>query len=345
MAKVNMESYTANYRRQLPTDLMKIVRETTEFALINRYFKKLTNSREDVVLGIGDDAALLEVPDDMSLAVSMDTLVSGIHFFEQVAPESLGHKALAVNLSDLAAMGADPAWVTLSLTLPEVDETWVYEFCRGFAGLANQYGVQLIGGDTTRGPLSISVQVHGFVPQHLAMRRGGARVGDDIYVTGTLGDAAFALKQLKQSKSPSALAPLERLERPQPRVEAGLALRHLAHSAIDLSDGLLADLGHILSLSGVGATLQLETIPLSAEVASAMGLHRDWSLIVAGGDDYELCVTLPASDREEVAEIASGLGLFITRIGQIEKQQGLRCRDSNGDHWSPAHLGFDHFSS
>ncbi|MES9865870.1 MAG: thiamine-phosphate kinase [Candidatus Thiodiazotropha sp. LLP2] len=326
---------------------MKITRETAEFALINRYFKKLTKSRDDVVLGIGDDAALLKVPDGMTLAVSMDTLVSGIHFFEDVTPEYLGHKALAVNLSDLAAMGAAPAWVTLSLTLPEVNETWVYDFCRGFAGLAKQYDVQLIGGDTTKGPLSISVQVHGFVPQHLAMRRDAARVGDDIYVTGTLGDAALALKHLKdnQLKSPLSLPLIDRLERPQPRVEAGVALRHLAHSAIDLSDGLLADLGHILSLSGVGASLALEKIPLSSEVASVVDLHRDWSLTVSGGDDYELCVTLPEAGRAEVAEISCRLGLAITRIGKIEKQPGLRCRESNGNIWSPPHLGFDHFSS
>jgi thiamine-monophosphate kinase len=325
---------------------MKITPETTEFALINRYFKELTHPRDDVMLGIGDDAALLKVPDGMTLAVSMDTLVSGIHFFEQVAPETLGYKALAVNLSDLAAMGASPAWVTLSLTLPEVNETWIYQFCRGFAGLAKQYNVQLIGGDTTRGPLSISVQIHGFVAQHLAMRRDGARVGDDIYVTGTLGDAALALKQLQQDQTnrPSAVAGLNRLERPQPRVEAGLALSHLAHSAIDLSDGLLADLGHILSLSGAGATVELDKIPLSNEVASVVRAERDWSIAVAGGDDYELCVTLPQADRAEVADIAAGLGLPITRIGQIAAQPGLRCLESNGNSWSPLHLGFDHFS-
>lgn len=325
---------------------MKIIRETAEFALINHYFKKLTDSRDDVVVGIGDDAALLRVADGMLLAVSMDTLVSGVHFFEDVSPEALGHKALAVNLSDLAAMGAEPAWATLALTLPEVNESWVSAFCRGFAGLAKQYGVQLVGGDTTRGPLSVTVQVHGFVPQPLSMRRDGAQVGDDIYLTGSLGDAALALKLLKTDRSALAELPMlqKRLERPQPRVEAALALRHLAHSAIDLSDGLLADLGHILKLSGVGATLELARIPLSSEVAAEVATQKDWRFIVAGGDDYELCVTLPETARAEVAKIAADLDLNITRIGQIEAQPGLRCLDNCSRDWQPPQLGFDHFA-
>jgi thiamine-monophosphate kinase len=324
---------------------MKSVQETTEFELINRYFRQLTLAREDVVLGVGDDAALMKCPDDMMLAVSMDSLVSGVHFFADTAPAALGHKALAVNLSDLAAMGADPAWVTLALTLPEVSEPWLYEFCQGFAGLAERYQVSLVGGDTTRGPLAVTVQVHGFVPNGFAMRRDGAEVGDDIYVTGTLGDAALALQQLKQGLSQQAVnaAIVERLERPQPRVEAGLALRHLAHSAIDLSDGLLADLGHILTLSGVGASLALDRIPRSSAVDAVIRSEEDWSLVAAGGDDYELCVTLPSVCRAEVAGIAQRLDLAITRIGSIESEMGLRCIDQKGHAWSPSRLGFDHF--
>jgi thiamine-monophosphate kinase len=325
---------------------MKISQETAEFALIRSYFSTLTDSRGDVVLGIGDDAALLRVPSGMVLAASVDTLVCGVHFFEDVSPETLGHKVLAVNLSDLAAMGAEPAWVTLALTLPEENESWLYEFCRGFAGLAKQYGVQLVGGDTTRGPLSITVQAHGFVPDDLAMRRDGARAGDDIYVTGTLGDAALAVKCLKQEQLPkmSAQGLIQCLERPQPRIEAGCALRHLAHSAIDISDGLLADLGHILSMSEVGASIELDRIPLSPLVASTVDSQRDWSLVVSGGDDYELCVTLAPENRGDVARIANQLDLPITRIGRIEPQPGIRCVESDGRSWAPSSLGYDHFT-
>ncbi|MCG8486261.1 MAG: thiamine-phosphate kinase [Chromatiales bacterium] len=324
---------------------MKIDKETPEFALINQYFKQLTTPRQDVVLGIGDDAALLQVPEESLLVVSVDTMVSGVHFFEDVAADALGHKALAVNLSDMAAMGAEPSWATLALTLPEVDEQWIADFCRGFAGLANRYNVSLIGGDTTRGPLSVTVQIHGVVPKHQAMRRAGARVGDDIYVTGTLGDAALGLRVLESAQALTAdqQTLVNRLERPQPRVEAGLALRQLAHSAIDLSDGLLADLGHILTQSGVGASLQLEQLPLSAELISVMGDDMDWSRVVSAGDDYELCLTLPAACREEVAAVARQLSLPITRIGSIEAEPGLRCFDKPGKPWHSPQLGFDHF--
>ncbi|MCG7913951.1 MAG: thiamine-phosphate kinase [Candidatus Thiodiazotropha weberae] len=326
---------------------MKIEKETPEFALINQYFKQLTTPRQDVVLGVGDDAALLQVAEDNLLVVSVDTLVSGVHFFEDVAADALGHKALAVNLSDMAAMGAEPSWATLALTLPEVDEKWIAGFCRGFAGLANRFNVSLVGGDTTSGPLSITVQIHGVVAQHQVMRRDGAQVGDDIYVTGTLGDAAQGLKLLQSAQALTAgqQTMIDRLERPQPRVEAGLALRHLAHSAIDLSDGLLADLGHILTQSGVGATLQLDQLPLSAELRAAMGDDKDWSRIVSAGDDYELCLTLPVACREAVAGVARQLSLPISRVGCIEADPGLRCFDQQGEPWHPPQLGFDHFST
>ncbi len=321
-------------------------RETPEFALIRRYFSQLTHSRADVLLGIGDDAALTRAPSGCLLATSVDTLVCGVHFLETVSPEALGHKALAVNLSDLAAMGAEPAWVTLALTLPRIDDQWLDGFARGFSRLAQAHKVQLIGGDTTRGPLSLTVQVQGFVPEGLALRRDTARVGDDIYVTGTLGDAALGLFRLQhgQTDEPGTGDLVMRLERPQPRVAAGLALRELAHSAIDLSDGLAADLGHILDASGVGARVELAHLPCCVAVADAMRSRGDWSLAVAGGDDYELCLTAPVESRPVLAELSHNLDLPITRIGRVEAEPGLRWYDDAGQPWQPDHGGYDHFT-
>ncbi|MET0064722.1 MAG: thiamine-phosphate kinase [Candidatus Thiodiazotropha sp.] len=320
--------------------------ETPEFALIRRYFSQLTACRSDVLLGIGDDAALTRCPPGMVLATSMDTLVCGVHFLDTVDPEALGHKALAVNLSDLAAMGAEPAWVTLGLTLPRADDRWLEGFAKGFSRLARVHGVQLIGGDTTRGPLSLTLQVQGFVAEGSGLRRDGARAGDDIYVTGTLGDAALALYRLQQglTDEPGSETLLARLERPQPRLDVGRALRDRAHSAIDLSDGLAADLGHILASSGVGARVELPRLPCSAPVEAFMRARGDWSLAVAGGDDYELCVTLPETLRDEIAALSRELNLPITRIGRIEDAPGLRCYDKNGGLWTPPSRGFDHFS-
>ncbi|MET0027811.1 MAG: thiamine-phosphate kinase [Candidatus Thiodiazotropha sp.] len=320
--------------------------ETPEFALIRRYFSQLTNTRPDVLLGIGDDAALTRPPGNCQLATSVDTLVSGVHFLETVSPESLGHKALAVNLSDLAAMGAEPAWVTLALTLPRIDDQWLEDFARGFSRLAQAHAVQLIGGDTTRGPLSMTVQVQGFLPDGVALRRDTARVGDDIYVTGTLGDAALGLYYLQHglTDAPETADLVKRLERPQPRVAAGLAIRDLAHSAIDLSDGLAADLGHILDASGVGARVALAHLPCCVAVSDAMRSRGDWSLAVSGGDDYELCLTAPVDARPALAALSRSLDLPITRIGQVEAEPGLRWYDDAGQPWHPEHGGYDHFT-
>lgn len=317
----------------------------SEFQLIEHYFSRLGVVRPDVPLGVGDDCALLQVPDGKQLAVSIDTLVEGVHFLSGCDAESLGHKALAVNLSDLAAMGAEPAWVTLALTLPGVDEAWLAAFCRGFAGLAQRHQVQLVGGDTTRGPLSISVQAHGFVAPGRALRRDTARPGDLIYVTGTLGDAALAL-QVLQGGYPAGehLAVLrQRLERPEPRVAAGLALSGLAGGAIDISDGLLSDLGHICQRSGVGATLQQAAIPLSEPVAAYVRATGDWSMPLAGGDDYELCLIVPASRQAQVEALGPTLGCPLHLIGRIDPGSAIRCLDEAGAPVALNRGGYDHF--
>lgn len=318
----------------------------TEFDLIQRYFADVTPSRPEVSLGIGDDAALVRVPPGNQLAISVDTLVSGVHFSPSVLPEHLGHKALAVNLSDLAAMGAAPAWATLALTLPAVDESWLGGFAAGFATLAKRHGVQLIGGDTTRGPLSITLQVQGLVPEGAALRRGGARAGDGIYVTGELGDAALCLILMRgEADLPPGLESLRlRLERPQPRVEAGLALRGLASSAIDLSDGLLADLGHILEASGLGAGVELARLPLSGSFARWLAESGDWTPAVAGGDDYELCFTAAVENAPALRRLAAELDLAITRIGTIEETPGLRARLPDGEPWTGNRMGYEHFA-
>lgn len=318
-----------------------------EFGLIRRYFKASALEREDVALGIGDDCALLRVPADTQLAVSIDSLVAGVHFLPDVDPETLGHKVLAVNLSDLAAMGAEPAWVTLALTLPEANLEWLEAFSRGFSALAKRHAVQLVGGDTTRGPLSITIQAHGFLPLGEGLLRSGARVGDLVCVTGTLGDAGLALKlsqhgDLETAGSNELRA---RLEKPEPRLEAGLALRGVASAAIDISDGLLADLGHLLDASGVGATIMLDQLPLSDAVSSALVHDRDWSIPLASGDDYELCFTLPPSLLGQVQAIGRHLQLPICVIGQIEAMPGLRCVRENATLWKPSATGFNHFAN
>jgi thiamine-monophosphate kinase len=287
----------------------------------------LERIRSDVVLGIGDDAALTRVPPRHELATAIDTLVDGVHFPRGTAPAAIGWKALAVNLSDLAAMGATPAWATLALTLPAGDRKFVARFARGFAALAAVHRVALIGGDTTRGPLSITVQVSGFVPARKALRRDGARAGDAVFVTGTLGDAAAALRV-----SSSALQ--RRLDRPTPRVAEGLALRNIAHSCIDVSDGLAADLSHVLAASAVGAELDCAALPASRALVRAVP-DRDarLALQLSGGDDYELCFT---ADPKHATRLAA----FATRIGTITARRGLRVRGAPA---AAATKGWDHF--
>ncbi len=272
-----------------------------EFDLIARYFDRFKSVRRDVQLGIGDDCALLTVPEKQLLAISTDTLVSGIHFLADIDPADLGYKALAVNLSDLAAMGADPAWLSLALTLPEVNEEWLKAFSDSLFEQMNYYGMQLIGGDTTRGPLSMTLTIHGHIPVGWALTRSGARIGDWIYVTGTLGDSAAGLAILQDRLQVSDRAAQEYLLarhlRPHPRVLQGQALRDLASSAIDISDGLISDLRHVLNASECGARIELDELPLSQTLTSNTEADQALRWALTGGEDYELCFTVPEINR------------------------------------------------
>ncbi len=321
----------------------------SEFSLIDRYFADHAPNRSDVALGIGDDAALLIPPAGQQLVVTLDTLVADVHFFADADPEGIGHKALAVNLSDLAAMGATPAWVTLALTLPKVDETWLAAFCRGFFALADRFGVQLIGGDTTRGPVTvISVQAHGFAPPGLALRRTGAQPGDGIYITGTPGDAGLALAATfgKATVAAEHRVYLQaRLERPEPRIAQGLDLRSIASAAIDVSDGLAQDLSHILQRSGVGARLDVEQLPLSPALSASLDRNAAITTALISGDDYELCFTAP-SDRVALLDAAAkNWDCRCTRIGVITTEPGLQLVRADDSVFQLERLGYDHFGN
>ncbi len=316
-----------------------------EFALIARYFTR-DAARADVLLGIGDDAALLQPPPGAALVATTDTLIAGVHFPLDTDPQSIGHKALAVNLSDLAAMGATPAWVLLSLTLPEADEPWLASFAQGFFALAERHHIALVGGDTTRGALAVTVQALGRVAPQGALRRDAARVGDLIYVTGTLGDAGLALLALQDEvKLPRAERDyaLTRLNRPEPRVAAGCALAGIAHACIDISDGLAADLGHILAASGVGAQVQVERLPCSAALLTHFDSAGGWVLPLAGGDDYELCFTVPPGRQAEAEQALAAVDTPCTWIGHITARRGLHCLLDDGSEFSPPSAGYRHF--
>lgn len=315
----------------------------SEFDLIRRYFTRATPG---ALLGVGDDAALLQVSEGNVLAVSTDMLVSGTHFLPDADPFMLGHKTLAVNLSDLAAMGAAPRWATLAIALPEANEAWLAQFSAGFFSMAQQHGVELVGGDTTRGPLNLCVTIFGEVPAQQALRRDGAQVGDEIWVSGRLGGAALALAHLQGRivLSDAGLAAcLPTLHQPQPRVALGLALRGVASSAIDVSDGLLADLGHILEASQVGAEIEFAALPLSPILQNHLLQPLARQCALSGGDDYELCFTAPAARRGELAEIATRLGLPLTRIGKIMAGSGCIVRDAAGNPLNVEADGYDHF--
>lgn len=294
-----------------------------EFDLIAR-IRQRAALRGDVALGIGDDCALLVPPPGMQLAVTMDTLNVGVHFPAETAAFDIGWKALAVNLSDLAAMGAQPAWGTLSLSLPSADPAFLEGFIDGFLALAAAHEFALIGGDTTRGPLSIAITAMGFVEPGQALRRDGARVGDEIWVSGSLGDAAGALRQWQAgaAMSPELQA---RLDRPTPRVALGRALRGVASSGIDVSDGLLADLAHICRASGVGADIDVDTLPSSDALRAAFDVETCGILQATGGDDYELCFTAAPAQRAVLQQLSATLALSLTCIGRITAGTGVRC--------------------
>lgn len=315
----------------------------SEFDLIARIRARIAH-RDDVMLGIGDDAAIFAPPPDRHLVVAMDTLNAGVHFPAETAAADIGWKALAVNLSDLAAMGAQPAWCTLSLSLPQSDAAWIDAFLDGFLALAAQHAVALVGGDTTRGPLSVCVTAHGLIEPRGALRRDGARVDDDVWITGTLGDAAGALRQWRAGEAIDATL-RARLDRPTPRVAAGRALAGIAHACIDVSDGLLADLGHVCAMSRVGAEIDIDALPASDALRAACDRATLRALQAAGGDDYELCFTAPKTARLAVQAAMDGCDVAATRIGRIVAADAGRIvvRDATGVEWSPPARGYDHF--
>lgn len=343
----------------------------TEFELIARFFaepaaRRRGSTGRDVDVGIGDDCALVTVPAGHELAVSTDLLVAGRHFFDDVEPAALGWKALAVNLSDLAAMGAKPLGFTLALALPSVDGEWLDGFSRGLFDCADAFGCALIGGDTTRGPLTLSITVLGAVASGCALRRDAARAGDDVWLSGTVGGAAFALRRLVARRAGDSgvagdsAADLDRtvrdaLERPVPRVALGRALVGVAHAAIDVSDGLAQDLGHVLSASRCTARVRVDAVPTARSLASC-DVDERRRLALTGGDDYELCFTAAAARRDEIAAVSAATDTPVTRIGSIEPESGvlhgdarLHLVDANGADWPPADgrhalRGFDHFA-
>jgi thiamine-monophosphate kinase len=317
---------------------------TPEFNLIERYF---TRPAPGAVLGVGDDCALLSVGAGKELAVSTDTMVSGVHFLPNTGPRNLGHKALAVNLSDLAAMGATPRWFTLALTLPEVDHSWLQPFSAGLLALADETPIELVGGDTTRGPLSMTITVMGEIPAGKALRRDGARAGDDVWVSGTLGDAALGLRCLQQRVSlpeEQRVYSVSRLERPMARLALGMRLLDVANSAIDISDGLLADLGHICERSHRGARLELSAIPASSVMAKQPEAIRI-ECQLSGGDDYELCFTSPMRVRNRIAALSADLGLALTRVGAITEEESVLVMDAGGRPVVTKKPGYDHFAA
>ncbi len=317
---------------------------SSETELIERYFRHVGAARDDVVLGIGDDAALLHVPGDAQLVLTTDALVEGVHFVPGAPARSLGHRALAVNLSDIAAMGAKPCWALLALNLPQVDAHWLEAFAAGFDALARIHGVALVGGNLSRGPLSITVQLAGVLPRGAALRREGARAGDALYVSGSIGDAAAGLKCLQGAlgASASARAYLQRrFEFPTPRVELGAGLRDLASACIDLSDGLLLDAQRLLRASNCRASIELECLPLSAALIETCG-ELAWQQGLSGGEDYELCFSAAPAQAAAIAALALRSASPVTRIGVLEAGSGVELKLHNVVMQFAA-SGFDHF--
>lgn len=322
----------------------------SEFELITRYFSgigpDLAAASSTIAMAGGDDCALLQIPPGQQLALSIDTLNAGVHFPEDASADDIARRSLAVAVSDLAAMGAKPLAFTLAISLPHIDEAWLQAFSYGLKHSAEFYGINLIGGDTTRGPLSIAVQVHGLVPSGQALRRNGARVGDRIFVTGTLGDAALALDVLQQRVDVAGANKaflLSRFYQPQARLAVGQSLLALASAAIDISDGLLADLSHILKASGVAARIDSRQLPLSEVLQTTVNNNKALTHALTGGDDYELCFTVTPSQREQISQISQALSVPMTDIGCIVEGEGLFCTGANGEVMDFARLGYQHF--
>ena len=307
-----------------------------EFELINRYFN-WPLSDPSVVLGVGDDAALFEIDADCQLVTSTDTLSEGVHFFEGALPGDIAYKSLAVNLSDIAAMGAQAKCFTLSLTLPKLDERWLQEFSSSLKEASEFFNVSLIGGDTTRGPLNITITILGAVEKSKAIKRSGANIGDDIYISGSLGDAALCLKKINEGSVPN-ITELNKLNKPVPRLKLGSALKNIASSCIDVSDGLEQDLSHILRASKVGAIIDSQSLPLSDTVRESIKTSQDWGLPLCGGDDYELCFTSDKSNQTEIKKLSESLKIRITKIGVINNSQTLEILGYEGSSKSYQHF-------
>ncbi|MCV2883218.1 thiamine-phosphate kinase [Aestuariibacter sp. AA17] len=322
-----------------------------EFAIIDHFFKSRSHQRKDVVIGIGDDCAVTDIPDGQSLAITTDTLVGDVHFFKDANPAAIAHKAVAVNLSDLASMGAEPAWLSLSLSLPNADEEWLETFSQSLAEITDYYAVQLIGGDTVQGPLSITITAHGFVPQGQALTRSGAKPGHLVYVTGTLGDAGAGLDIMRGKLSTSKTSEdflVKRLHYPTARLLAGTALRRIASACVDVSDGLLSDLGHILESSQCGATIDIGKLPLSVALKEAVGHDDAIRYALDSGDDYELIFTVPEELKGNLDIALANFNIKATCIGQLTgansklemKRDGEPCDEA----FFAAKKGFEHFS-
>lgn len=316
-----------------------------EFQIIESFLSVDSAKRKDVLKGIGDDCALLKVPRGQRLAVSMDTLIAGVHFMADSNAADIAHKAVAVNLSDLAAAGAEPAWITLSISLPEFDQVWLEDFSRGLKRILEFFGVQLVGGDTTRGPLSITIQAHGFVPEQVFLQRNTASAGDLICLTGNVGDGALGLlvAQSELSVPPSdASELLKKYQTPYPRIAAGIALRGRATSAIDISDGLLADINHISQQSGVGALLRWERIPLSSAAKNIGDAELVRRAALSGGDDYELCFTVDEDDLEAAKNALEMVGTDCIPIGRLTGKPGVRLLHEK-EEIELEEFGYQHF--
>jgi thiamine-monophosphate kinase len=318
----------------------------SEFELIKKYFHDLTDQDPSVKCGIGDDAAIIQVPQGREVVLSMDTLLEGTHFPVDTSPSDIGYKALAVNLSDMAAMGAVPKWVLLSISLPESNEAWIKEFASGFLKLAKQHSISLIGGDMSRGALSITINIQGLVSVNSALKRDGAQKDDLIYVTGTLGDAGVGLDiiQGKQSIGNEYKAFfLNSLNRPEVSIEAGLRIREIANSTIDVSDGLIADLGHILDASHVGAEIEVKNIPLSVAMQQCVDETTAWNYALISGDDYKLCFTASAEQHELIISTFREINIPVSCIGRIKEEAGLQLKTPEGTCFEPSGKSYQHF--